>query len=90
MIAIKMLSHYSIKNYFVKPLRSTEYNSHNDLSTFKFALLNDSIKLYFHDLEHHSRNAPLPGSDKYRRGIRMRETSLQDGFKIISDTTITK
>ena len=76
MIAIKMLSHYSIKNYFVKPFRSKEYNSHNDLSTFKFALLNDSIKLYFHDQEHHSRNAPLPGSVKYRPGIRMRGTTL--------------
>jgi uncharacterized MnhB-related membrane protein len=85
-IAIKMLAPSPVKQYVVKPLRSAEYLSNNDLASFNFVTLNDSVKLFFHDSTHHTLNAPLPSSDKYRKGIGMRGATLQEGFRINNDS----
>ncbi len=85
-IAIKMLSPFSPKQYALQPLRSAEYLTNNELSSFNFVMLNDTTKLYFHDRSHHSLNAPLPSSDKFRKGISMRGATLQEGFRITNDS----
>ncbi|WP_207492259.1 LIC_10190 family membrane protein [Aridibaculum aurantiacum] len=89
-VAARMLAPYTISQYAVKPLKSEEYHKNNDLGSFTFVPLSDSIKLYIHDRHHHSLNAPLPSTDVFRPGVRLRGTTLQDGFRNIQDTTIAK
>ncbi|HEX8334570.1 MAG TPA: hypothetical protein VF622_18240, partial [Segetibacter sp.] len=81
--AVTMLKSHNIADFVVKPLRDPVYFRENDLATFKFVMLNDSVKLYIHDPAHHSINAPLPSCAPYRAGIRMRGNTLQEGFKTI-------
>ena len=65
----------------IRPFKCPEYYKNNDLSSFRYVMLNNNIKLYIHDSLHHSINAPLPSCFPYRTGIVMRGNNLQDGFK---------
>ena len=65
----------------IRPFKCPEYYKNNDLSSFRYDMLNNNIKLYIHDSLHHSINAPLPSCFPYRTGIVMRGNNLQDGFK---------
>jgi hypothetical protein len=82
-IAVKMLRLNNIADFAVKPLRDPVYFRENDLASFKFVMLSDSVKLYIHDSAHHSINAPLPSCAPYREGIKLRGRTLQEGFKTI-------
>lgn len=82
-LAIRMLQPYSLSQYIVYPLKSPVYFRGNDLHTFRYVMLNDSIKLYIHDGNHHSINAPLPSCSPYHAGIRMRGDKLANGFKTV-------
>jgi len=79
--AIKRLQPYRVSEYFYTPLKSPEYYKNNDLSTFKYVMLTNNVKLYIHDSAHHSINAPMPACSPYRPGIKMRGSKLEDGFK---------
>ncbi len=79
--AVTRLRPYMLSQYFYRPLRSPEYFENNDLSSFKYVMLNGSIRLYIPDSSHNSINAPLPVCFPYRKEIKMRGNKLEDGFK---------
>lgn len=80
-IAIRFLQPYTIAACVMRPFKCPEYDKNNALNSFRFVLLNKSIRLYIHDSLHHSINAPLPSCAPYRSGISLRGSKLQDGFK---------
>lgn len=80
-IGYNYIKPYSIADVIIKPLKSNEYFKNNRLESFQFVYLNDSIKLFIHDAQHHSINAPLPSCSPYRNGIQLRGTNLQEGFR---------
>lgn len=82
-LALQMLQPYPLSRWLFRPLKSPEYYRRNDLSTFKYVMLNNGVKLYIYDdSAHHTINAPLPSCSPYREGIRMRGDKIEDGFRI--------
>lgn len=81
-LAFQRLKTFPISQLLSKPLRSEEYSKNNDLSSFKYVMLNDRVKLYIHDSSHHSINAPLPSCSPYHEGLRLRGDGIGDGFMI--------
>jgi hypothetical protein len=85
--SIKVLKHYPLQSYLVKPLRSPDYSWKNDLSTFKFIQMGNNVKLYIDDKDHTCNNAPLPCYITHYEKllpakVKLRGKSIEDGFKV--------
>jgi hypothetical protein len=87
-MAIGKTPHDLLSKHLILPPRDVFYYKKNDLSTFRYIMLNNNVKLYVYDSMHHSINAPLPVySAPQRQGIdtsvniQMRGLRIVDGFR---------
>ena len=71
-----------LSSYLIYPLKDKGYFSKNNLSTTNCISLNNTIKLFKADREHHCNNCPLPCMVLPYGEVELRGTTLQQGFRI--------
>ncbi len=74
-----------LSSYLIYPLKDKGYFSKNNLTTANSISLNNSIKLFKADREHHCNNCPMPCMVLPYGEVELRGTTLQQGFRLKSN-----